>query len=311
MCLDLPRGREAPFYPQPTPKPHIRPDAFAGCPDGQQGQMKAVAEKPKHDTMSEQQTQPRAAVEDLLKAGVHFGHLTSRWNPKMKDYIFMERNGIHILDLLQTQTMLDAAAEAATRFARQGKRIMFVGTKKQAREVMRRHAEACGQPYMVERWFGGTLTNFQTIRGSIQRMENLQRMENDGTFAQFKKKERLMKAREREKLEKVLSGIATMGRAPGAMFIVDLNREHIAVDEARKLGIPIIAMVDTNTDPTLADFPIPANDDALRSIDLVAGIIADAINEGRQVQEIQREASQAEAETRRAEIEQMEEEDQA
>ena len=254
--------------------------------------------------MSEQQQpQHRAAVEDLLKAGVHFGHLTSRWNPKMKDFIFMERNGIHILDLLQTQTMLDEAAEAATRFARQGKRIMFVGTKKQAREVMRKHAEACNQPYMVERWFGGTLTNFQTIKGSIQRMENLQRMETDGTFAQLKKKERLMKSREREKLEKVLSGIANMGRSPGAMFIVDLNREHIAVDEARKLGIPIIALVDTNTDPTLVDFPIPANDDALRSIDLIAGVIADAINEGRKVQEIQREEAQAEAETRRAELE--------
>ncbi len=254
-----------------------------------------------------QQSKHRVGVEDLLKAGVHFGHLTSRWNPKMKEYIFMERNGIHILDLLQTQEKLDEAAEAATRFARQGKKIMFVGTKKQGRDAIRRHAEAAGQPYIVERWFGGTLTNFQTIRGSIQRMEALQKLEQDETFGQLKKKERLMKAREREKLEKVLTGIADMGRMPGALFIVDINREHIAVDEARKLGIPIIAMVDTNTDPTVVDFPIPANDDALRSIDLVAGIIADAIREGKQVQEIQREASKAEAESRRADLEQQEE----
>ncbi len=255
--------------------------------------------------MSEQQQpkQHRAGVEDLLKAGVHFGHLTSRWNPKMKNFIFMERNGIHILDLLQTQELLDEAAEAATRFARQGKKIMFVGTKKQGRDAIRRHAEASDQPYIVERWFGGTLTNFQTIRGSIQRMETLQRMEEDGTFGQLKKKERLMKSREREKLEKVLTGIANMGRMPGALFIVDINREHIAVEEARKLGIPIIALVDTNTDPTLVDYPIPANDDALRAIDLIAGIIADAINEGKKVQEIQRESAQAESEKRRADIE--------
>lgn len=218
-------------------------------------------------------------VEDLLKAGVHFGHLTSRWNPKMKSFIFMQRNGVHVLDLTQTQTLLDEAAEAAGRFARQGKRILFVGTKKQAREAVRRHAEAADMPYVVERWFGGTLTNFQTIKGSIRRMEMLQKGEAEGTFAALKKKERLTKSREREKLEKVLSGIAHLGKLPGALFIVDINREHIAVDEARKLGIPIIAMVDTNTDPTLVDFPIPANDDALRSIDLICGVIAQSINE--------------------------------
>ncbi len=218
-------------------------------------------------------------VEDLLKAGVHIGHLTSRWNPKMKPFIFMQRNGVHVLDLMQTQTLLEEAAEAAGRFARQGKRILFVGTKKQAREAVRRHAEAAGMPYVVERWFGGTLTNFQTIKGSIRRMETLQRGEAEGTFAVLKKKERLTKAREREKLEKVLSGIAHLGKLPGALFIVDINREHIAVDEARKLGIPIIAMVDTNTDPTLVDFPIPANDDALRSIDLICGVISQSISE--------------------------------
>lgn len=223
----------------------------------------------------------RVDVEGLLKAGVHFGHLTSRWNPKMKTYVFMERNGIHIIDLAQTQTMLDAAAGAASRFARQGKSILFAGTKKQARESLRKHAESCESPYVVERWLGGTLTNFQTIRKSIRRMEDLVKMEEDGTMAQLKKKERLMRAREREKLEKVLSGIAEMPRLPGALFIVDINREHIAVKEARKLGIPIIAMVDTNCDPDLVDHAIPSNDDALKSIDLIAGVIAAAIAEGK------------------------------
>ncbi|MBE2186323.1 MAG: 30S ribosomal protein S2 [Rhodothermales bacterium] len=233
--------------------------------------------------MSENQEQAQATghveLEDLLQAGVHFGHLTSRWNPKMKPYIFMQRNGVHVLDLMQTQELLEEAAEAAAKFARQGKKILFVATKKQAREVVRRHAEAAGMPYVVERWFGGTLTNFQTIKGSIRRMESLQRAEGEESFQQLKKKERLMKAREKEKLEKVLTGIAGMGRLPGALFIVDINREHIAVDEARKLGIPIIALVDTNTNPSLVDFPIPANDDALRSIDLLTGVIARAISD--------------------------------
>jgi small subunit ribosomal protein S2 len=245
-----------------------------------------------------QQGGHRAAIEDLLKAGTHFGHLTSRWNPKMRSYVFMERNGIHIIDLMQTQVMLDEAANAAARFARQGKTIMFVGTKKQAKDIVRQHAESCNAPYVAERWLGGTLTNFQTIRKSIRRMEELKRMETDGTFAQLKKKERLMKAREREKLERVLGGIAEMPRLPGALFIVDINREHIAVDEARKLGIPIIAMVDTNCDPDLANFPVPSNDDALKSIDLVTGIIASAINEGRRSRDVQEAADAAEKQKR-------------
>jgi small subunit ribosomal protein S2 len=199
----------------------------------------------------------------------------------MKAFVFMERNGIHIIDLAQTQLMLDAAAGAASRFARQGKSILFAGTKKQARESLRKHAESCESPYVVERWLGGTLTNFQTIRKSIRRMEDLVKMEEDGTMAQLKKKERLMKAREREKLEKVLAGIANMPRLPGALFVVDINREHIAVKEARKLGIPIIAMVDTNCDPDLVDHAVPSNDDALKSIDLIASVIAAAISEGK------------------------------
>lgn len=224
-------------------------------------------------------------IERLLKAGTHFGHLTSRWNPKMKKYIFMQRNNIHIIDLMQTQALLNAAAETAARFARQGKSILFVATKKQARETVRSYAESCDSPYVVERWLGGTLTNFQTIRGSIRRMDELARFEEDESFQTLKKKERLMHSREREKLVKVLSGIAAMPRLPGAAFIVDINREHIAVKEARKLGIPIIAMIDTNCDPDLVDYPIPANDDAIKSIQLVTSVIANAVNEGKRSKE--------------------------
>ncbi len=249
------------------------------------------------------ETRHRVAIEELLKAGVHFGHLTSRWNPKMRPFIFMERNGIHIIDLVQTQQLLDRAAEAATRFARQGKKILFVGTKKQARDIVRAQAEACGQPYVVERWLGGTLTNFQTIRQSIRRMEELARMEEEGILSQLKKKERLMKQREREKLERTLGGIAQMARLPGALFIVDVVREHIAVSEARKLGIPIIAMVDTNADPELIDYPIPANDDAVRSIELITSVIASAILEGTKQREQEEAARKAEREKRAQEAE--------
>ncbi|QXD13798.1 30S ribosomal protein S2 [Rhodocaloribacter litoris] len=255
------------------------------------------------DVQETRQSAHRASIEDLLKAGTHFGHLTSRWNPKMRPFIFMERNGIHIIDLTQTQALLDRAADAAARFARRGKKILFVGTKKQAREIIRRHAEACQSPYVVERWLGGTLTNFQTIRKSIRRMEELAKMEEDGTLDQLKKKERLMKRREREKLEKVLTGIKDMARLPGALYVVDINREHIAVSEARKLGIPIIAMVDTNCDPDLVDYPIPANDDALKSIDLVTAIIANAVNEGSKEKELQEAAGKEEKAKRKQEAE--------
>lgn len=244
------------------------------------------------------QSKDRVEIEALLKAGTHFGHLTSRWNPKMKDYIFMERNGIHIIDLMQTQQMLNAAADAAARFARQGRKILFVGTKKQAREIVRKHAESCNSPYVVERWLGGTLTNFQTIRKSIRRMEDLIKMEKDGTMDQLKKKERLMKGREREKLETVLSGISKMARLPSALFIVDINREHIAVKEAHKLGIPILAMVDTNCDPKKVNYAVPSNDDALKSIDLVTSVIASAINEGAKQREIQDANKKAERQKR-------------
>jgi len=236
-------------------------------------------------------TTHRASIEDLLKAGVHFGHLTSRWNPKMRDHIFMERNGIHIININHAQGYLDEAADAVARFAKRGKIVLFAGTKKQGRAVIREQAEACGSPYVVERWLGGTLTNFQTIRKSIRRMEELVKMEEDGTLEQLKKKERLMRAREREKLQTVLSGIKDMSRLPGAIFIVDINREHIAVKEAQKLGIPIIAIVDSNCDPDVVDYPIPANDDAVKSIELIASVISQAIQEG----EKQRSVAEAEA----------------
>lgn len=246
--------------------------------------------------MEPQTTDHRASIEDLIKAGTHFGHLTSRWNPKMRPYVFMERNGIHIIDLTETQKLLNEAAAAAARFAGQGKTILFAGTKKQGRDILRKHAVACGMPYVVERWLGGTLTNFQTIRRSIRRMEDLVKMEEDGTLDQLKKKERLMKHRERLKLEKVLTGIAAMPRIPGALYVVDINREHIAVKEARKLGVPIIAMVDTNCDPDLVDFPIPANDDAIKSIDLISSVISIAIQEGAKQRELKEASEKAEKE---------------
>lgn len=251
---------------------------------------------------------PRVSIEELLRSGAHFGHLTSRWNPKMASYIFMERNGIHIIDLKQTQAMLDQAADAAGRFASRGKKILFVGTKKQAQEVVRTEAQRSGMPYVTDRWLGGMLTNFQTIRRSIRRMETIQRQEADGTLAQLKKKERLMRRRARQKLERVLSGISEMNRLPGAIFVVDVRREHIAVSEARKLNIPIIALADTNCDPDLVDFPIAANDDAVKSIALFTRVIADAVLEGSRAGEIEREAARVEAETRKAEAKQIAEE---
>lgn len=241
---------------------------------------------------------PRVEIEALLKAGVHFGHLTSRWNPKMRPYIFMARNGIHIIDLMQTQALLDEAGDAATRITKQGRDILFVGTKKQAQEIIRGEAERAGMPYVCERWLGGMLTNFQTIRQSIRRMELLAVQQGDGTFDKLKKKERLMRQREQEKLERVLSGIKEMPKLPGGIFVVDIRREHIAVKEARKLDIPVIALVDTNCDPDWVDFPIPANDDALKSIQLLTTTIASAAMEGNKAGKISRANKKAEMEKR-------------
>ena len=249
---------------------------------------------------------PRIEIEELLRSGAHFGHLTSRWNPKMAPYIFMQRNGIHILDLKQTQALLDQAADAAARFTARGKKVLFVGTKKQAQSVVAEEAKRAGQPYATDRWLGGMMTNFQTIRGSLRRMETLRREDADGTTTQLKKKERLMRSRELEKLDRVLGGIADMGRLPGALFVVDVKREHIAVDEARKLGIPIIALVDTNVDPDLVDFPIPANDDAMKSVALFTRVIADACLEGAKAGSVAADAAKAEAESRKADAAQEE-----
>lgn len=233
----------------------------------------------------------RATIEELMKAGAHFGHLTSRWNPRMEKYIFMERNNIHIIDLMQTQVLLDEAASAAKRFARRGKKILFAGTKKQAQDIVREHAEDCGMPHMVDRWLGGTMTNFQTIRKSIRRMEEIERMERDGTLDKLKKKEKLMRMREHEKLENTLGGIRNMANLPGAIFIVDVKREEIAVSEANNLGIPIIAMVDTNGNPKEVDYPIPVNDDALSSIELVTSTITEAIEEGLHERKMEQKAN--------------------
>lgn len=224
---------------------------------------------------------PKAAsIQELLQSGAHFGHLTRRWNPKMKEFIFMQRNGIHIIDLKKTQTYLQEALDQIQELSRAGKTILFVGTKKQSTEIIRNEAVRAGMPYVTHRWLGGMLTNFSTVRKSISRMEEIERMKTDGTMAELTKKEGLMLSREQEKLENTLGGIANMNRLPGAIFVVDIQKEHLAVSEAIKLNIPIIAMVDTNSDPDVPDFIVPCNDDSARTIQLVTSQVADAIIEG-------------------------------
>lgn len=225
---------------------------------------------------------PFVEIEDLLAAGAHFGHLTRRWNPQMRPYIFMERNGIHIIDLKKTQTLVDEARNAAERIAAEGKRVLFVGTKKQARDVIRAEAERIGSNFVSERWLGGMLTNFATIRKSIKRLTNIEKMENDGSIDNYTKKERLMISREKDRLVRIMGGIADMNRLPGALYIVDIRKEHLAVKEAKTLGIPVIAIVDTNTDPRDIDFPIPANDDSLKTVALITKVIADGVALGRE-----------------------------
>jgi small subunit ribosomal protein S2 len=221
------------------------------------------------------------SFDDLLAAGAHFGHLTRRWNPKMKPYIFMEHNGIHIIDLKKSQELAEEALDQAEKIAAEGKKFLFVGTKKQLRQVIREEAERSQQFFAIDRWPGGMLTNFATIRKSLKRLQSLQKMDEDGTSENFTKKERLLNTREKTKLDAVLGGITDMRGLPGAMLIIDIKKEHIAVKEARTLGIPIFALIDTNVDPDLVDFPIPANDDALRSVQLFVHAFADAINRGR------------------------------
>jgi small subunit ribosomal protein S2 len=253
---------------------------------------------------------PKAAsVEELLKSGAHFGHLTRRWNPKMKEFIFMQRNGIHIIDLKKSQTYLQEALDEVTKLARAGKTILFVGTKKQAQEIIKTEAIRSGMPFVTHRWLGGMLTNFSTVRKSISRMEEIERMKTDGTFEELTKKEGLMLEREREKLEQTLGGIANMTRIPGAIFVVDTIKEHIAINEAVKLNIPIIGMVDTNSDPDIPDYIIPANDDSARTIQLVATQIADAIIEGNAEREAMKEEELMEEAAAEAKKESAEEAD--
>lgn len=217
---------------------------------------------------------------DLLDAGVHFGHLTRKWDPRMAPYIFMEKNGIHIIDLNKTLVCLEEASNAIKQIVRSGKKVMFVATKKQAKDLVAEEAARLKMPFVTERWLGGMMTNFATIRKSLKKMSTIDKMTKDEAYQNLAKKERLMISRQREKLEKVLGGISDLTRLPAALFVVDIKREHIAISEAKKLGIPIFALVDTNSNPGEVDFPIPANDDAFKSISLLVKAIGAAIEEG-------------------------------
>jgi small subunit ribosomal protein S2 len=218
--------------------------------------------------------------QQLLDAGVHFGHLKKKWNPKMLPYIFAEKKGIHIIDLNKTTESLQEAAAALKQIARSGKKIMFVGTKKQAKEIVTQCAQRVNMPYVTERWLGGMLTNFNTVRKSVKKMQSIEKMLGDGTLDNITKKERLTLTRDKEKMEKVLGGIAQLGRVPAALFIIDIGHEHIALAEAKRLGVNTFGMVDTNCDPNKVDFPIPANDDATKSIAIIVEYITAAIAEG-------------------------------
>ncbi|MBK0380380.1 30S ribosomal protein S2 [Mucilaginibacter segetis] len=222
----------------------------------------------------------RTTYQDLLDAGVHFGHLTRKWDPKMSQYIFMERNGIHIIDLNKTLSKVEEAAAAIKQIVKSGRKVLFVATKKQAKDIVAEHAKSVNMPYITERWLGGMLTNFATVRKSIKKMSNIDKLTKDGTYSNLSKKERLMIQRERIKLETLLGGISDLNRLPAALFLIDVKKEHIAVSEALKLNIPTFAMVDTNSDPSNIDFPIPSNDDATKSITLITSIMIKAIEEG-------------------------------
>jgi small subunit ribosomal protein S2 len=217
--------------------------------------------------------------QELLDAGVHFGHLTRKWNPKMSPYIFMEKNGIHIIDLNKTLSCLEEAAHSLKNIIRSGRKVMFVATKKQAKDIVAEEAKRLNMPFVTERWLGGMLTNFATIRKSLKRLTSIDKLMKDEAYLNMAKKERLMLTREKAKLEKLLGGIAELNRLPAALFIIDVKREHIAVSEAQKLNIPVIAMVDTNSDPSGVDFPIPANDDAFKSISIVTKYLGNVIEE--------------------------------
>ncbi|MCO6496911.1 MAG: 30S ribosomal protein S2 [Chitinophagaceae bacterium] len=232
--------------------------------------------------------------QQLLEAGVHFGHLKKKWNPKMLPYIFAEKKGIHIIDLNKTVEGLEEAAAALKSIAKSGKKVMFVATKKQAKEIVTEAAKRVNMPYVTERWLGGMLTNFNTVRKSVKKMQNIDKMLNDGTLDSITKKERLTLTRDKEKMEKVLGGIAQISRVPAALFIVDIGHEHIALAEARRLNITTFGMVDTNCDPNKVEFSIPANDDATKSIAIITNYIANAIAEGLAERQAMKEEEEAE-----------------
>jgi small subunit ribosomal protein S2 len=222
----------------------------------------------------------KPTYKELLDAGVHFGHLKKKWNPKMSPYIFMERKGIHIIDLNRTLDALDRAANAMRQMAKSGKKIMFVATKKQARDIVSEAAKTVGMPFIADRWLGGMMTNFATIRRSVKKMQTIDRMLADGTLTSVTKKERLTLTRERDKLDKVLGGIANLNRLPAAIFVVDISHEHIAIAEAHKLGIRTFGIVDTNSDPNQVDYAIPGNDDASKSVKIITDYMVEAIRQG-------------------------------
>jgi len=222
----------------------------------------------------------KPTYKELLDAGVHFGHLKRKWNPKMQPYIFMERRGIHIIDLNRTTECMERAGRAMKQLAKSGRKIMFVATKKQSKDIIQKAARSVGMPFVTERWLGGMMTNFSTIRRSVKKMNNIDKMLSDGSLTSVTKKERLTLTRERDKLEKVLGGVAGLNRLPHAVFLVDIHHEHLALAESHKLGLKTFGMVDTNSDPNLIDFPIPANDDASKSIKIITDYVTSCIQEG-------------------------------
>jgi len=234
--------------------------------------------------------------DQLLEAGCHFGHMKRKWNPAMAPYIFMERNGIHIIDLYKTQAKLEEAAAALRNIAKGGKKVLFVATKKQAKEILANKAESVNMPYVIERWPGGMLTNFPTIRKAVKKMTSIDKMLKDGTFDNLSKREKLQITRQRAKLEKNLGSIADLNRLPSALFVVDVCKEHIAVAEANRLGIPVFAIVDTNSDPSNVDFVIPANDDASKSIEIILNTVCESINEGLEERKVEKADEKASAE---------------
>jgi len=242
----------------------------------------------------------KTSFNELLEAGVHFGHLKRKWNPAMAPYIFMERNGIHIIDLQKTEVKLNEACNAIKQIAKSGRKILFVATKKQAKDIVSEKVESTQMPYVTERWPGGMLTNFPTIRRAVKKMSSIDKMETDGTFKNLAKREKLQITRQRAKLEKMLGSISDMTRLPAAMFIVDVSKEHIAVREAQRLNIPLFGIVDTNSDPSPIDFPIPANDDASKSISLIMDKITDSIKEGLSERKMEKEKEGAAKEAKKA-----------